>query len=192
LHINEEDIAVKTKLVGLVLILCMVFSMAHATAETASVEAQLADIVKSALDSKEIRYEYDAENNRFSLEFALDSALGSAVVTIFLYDDMVSVVVDSPIKVKQERFENAAVFTTLANCELYYAQFRIDYESGWLSCRSCNVIETVLPAEEEIITLLYMPIGSMDDYGDGIAAVCTTDADPYEAFEACKAAKDAA
>ena len=83
-------------------------------------------------------------------------------------------------------FEKVAVFTTLANNELYYAQFRVDREYGWITCRSCNVIESALPTEEEVLTLLYAPLWAMEEYGNGLASICTLGTDPYEAFESCQ------
>ena len=181
------------KWMALLLALCLAMGVNAALAQSAhgTVEDQLAETVKSALEQKAFDYEYDAEEQIFTLAFQLDSALQSADVSIYLYDDMVSVSVDCPLLVKAELFEKAAIFTTLANSELYYAQFRVDRAYNWLSCRSCNVIEDVLPSESEIVTLLSMPIIAMDNYGDGIAAICTLGADPYEAFEACQAAIDA-
>lgn len=76
---------------------------------------------------------------------------------IYLYDDMVSMSVDCPLTLEYEYFESAAIFTTLDNSELYYVQFRVGRETNWISCRSCKVIEDVLPTENEILTLLYMP-----------------------------------
>lgn len=181
------------KWIALLLALCLLLSLNLALAESTpgSIEDQLADIVRSALEQEELDYEYDAANQTFDLSFQLDSALGSADVTIYLYDDMVSVSVDCPLSFRSEYFEKAAIFTTLANNEIYYAQFRVDMDYNWISCRSCNVIEGVLPSESEIATLLYMPLIYMDNYGDGIASICTQGADPYQAFEACQAIIDA-
>lgn len=175
------------KCLAAILALCLMATFACVSAE-GSVEDQLAQVVMSALEQEELIYEYDAENQWFTLSFDMDSSIKSADVTIYLYDDMVSVTVDCPLKVQEERFEKAAIFTTLANNELYYAQFRVDRDNGWITCRSCNVIENVLPTEAEILTLLYMPLYAMDDYGNGLAAICTMGTDPYEAIEACWAA----
>lgn len=174
------------------LVLCLVFSMNVALAESVPrpIEDQLADIVKSALEQEKLGYEYDAINQTFALQFDLDSTLGTVDVTVYLYDDMVSVSVDCPLRVKPEHFEKAAIFTTLANNEMYYAQFRVDRDYNWISCRSCNVIESVPPSENEIVTLLYMPVFAMDDYGDGLASICTLGADPYQAFASCQAIID--
>ena len=176
------------KLTVLALMLCLLLSVLAAA--EAGVEDRLALIVQSALEEDGLAYDYDAENGWFELSFSLDCALGEADVIIFLFDDMVSVHADCPLKVASKHFEQAAVFTTLANDREYYAQFRIDPEYGILTSRSCNVIESVLPTREEIKTLLYAPLIIMEDYGDGIAAVLTTDADPYDTFAACRAAME--
>lgn len=152
----------------------------------ASVEDQLAQVVANRMNEDKLRYEYDAEDQLYTLSFDIDCALKHTDVTIFLYDDMLSVTADSPLQITEDCFEKMAIFLTLVNNEIYYAQFRVDRESGWVTCRSCNVIEGVLPAEKEVDTLLYMPINYMEQYGDGIAAICSEGADPYEAFAACQ------
>lgn len=174
------------------LFLCLAFSMNAALAEIVPrpIEYQLADIVMNALEQEELIYEYDSTNQTFELQFETDSTLGTVDATIYLYDDMVSVSVYCPLKVKSEHFEKAAIFTTLANNEMYYAQFRVDRDYNLISCRSCNVIESVPPSENEIVTLLYMPVIAMDDYGDGLASICTLGADPYQAFASCQAIID--
>ena len=97
----------------------MLAAYGSAFAETnASVEEQLAQIVQSALDLEELAYEYDAENQSFSIPFSLGCALGQSDVTIYLYDDMISVAADCPLQFDSKSFEKVAVFTTLAtmNC----------------------------------------------------------------------------
>ena len=89
-----------------------------------------------------------------------------------------------------EAREGAIVQSSSDNRRTYYAQFRVDRDYNWISCRSCNVIESVPPSENEIVTLLYMPVIAMDDYGDGIASICTLGADPYQAFASCQAIID--
>ena len=61
---------------------------------------------------------------------------------------------------------------------------------GVLYCDSSNVIESVLPSEDEVLTLVYMTVKYMDAFGQGIASLCTDGANPYEAFEACRALLD--
>lgn len=143
------------KCLAVILSLCLMLAFTCASAE-ASVKEQLVEIVKNALDQEGLTHEYDADKQWFTLSFQLDNALQSADVTIYLYNDMVSVAVDCPLSIQEEQFERAAIFTTLANLHLYYAQFRVDREYGWITCRSCNVIENVLPTEAEILTLLAM------------------------------------
>ena len=177
------------KLIAMLLALCLTLCLiptAFAEAAEADVISQLHTVVAAYLDEEGYIYEYDEANQAFTLTFGLNCALDTVAVTIYLYDDMVSVSVDSPLQITEEAFESAAVFTTLANNEMYYAQFRIDPDSGCLTCRSCQMIETVVPELQEINTLFVMPLVYMEDYGDGIAQV-SAGGDPYEAFSACSA-----
>ena len=75
-----------------------------------------------------------------------------------------------------------AVFAALANNEIYSAQFRVELDADkvYVSCRSCNLVEDVIPGENELFYLFAMPQSYMEDYGDGILAVLDG-GDPYEA-----------
>lgn len=171
------------KIVSLVLALMMLMSSAaFAGSIPMAMEDQLTDVVRDYLDEAEWIYEYD--DYVFSLDFSIECDLEEADVNIFVYDDMVSVTVDAPIQVSEEYFENAAIFTTLVNNSIYYAQFRVSYDSGFITCRSCQLVETTVPATDEIDTLLYMPLFYMQTYGNGIKAICEG-ADPYQAYESC-------
>lgn len=178
------------KFLAILLALCLIFCMmpaALANSVEANVIDQLRNVVKEYLDEEGYTYEYNEASQVFTLDFALDCALKTVPVTIYLFDDMVAVDVDSPLAITEEAFGNAAIFTTLANNEIYYAHFRIDRESGYLTCRSCQMVETVVPDVQEINTLFVMPLVYMETYGDGIAQI-SAGSDPYEAFEACQTA----
>ena len=105
---------------------------------------------------------------------------------------LLAVSADAPVQGTGEVFEKMAVFAALANNEIYYAQFRVELDADkvYVSCRSCNLVEDVIPGENELFYLFAMPQSYMEDYGDGILAVLDG-GDPYEAFEACQAAVDA-
>ena len=181
------------KIIALLIALCLTFCMIPA-ALADSVEAepidQLRNVVKEYLNDESYTYEFDEATQSFTLSFSLNCALSVVDVAIYLYDDMVSVAVESPLPLGEENFEKAAIFTTLVNSKIYYAQFRVSREGGYIACRSCQLIETVVPEREEIDTLLVMPLIFMEYYGDGIAEV-SAGGDPYAAFEKCQAAIDA-
>ena len=52
-----------------------------------------------------------------------------------------------------------------------------------------QLVEDVIPGENELFYLVGMPLEYLETYGDGIVAVCEG-GDPYEAFNACLAAMD--
>lgn len=155
-----------------------------------SKENQMVDLVKNFLDANDYPYEY--EDYTFSTMFAIYNSMEYADVRIFIYDDMLSVAVEAPVQGTEDIFENMAIFTTLANSGLYYAQFRVTLDEGqvYISCRSCNLVEDVVPGENELFYLLSEPLLYMEAYGDGICAVIDG-GDPYEAFEICQAALEA-
>ena len=176
-------------------LLAMLLTLAFSTAAFAdsvpmNSEDQMVNLVKNFLDKEEYTYEYD--DYTFTMQFSVGGALEYAYLTVYVYDDMLAVSADAPVLGGEEVFEKMAVFTTLVNNELYYAQFRVNRDDGklYISCRSCNLVEDVIPGENELYYLIGEPLLYMAEYGDGINAVING-GDPYEAFEACQAAVEA-
>ena len=174
----------------LIALLTLSFSAALADSVPMSKEDQMVGLVKSFLEENEFPYEYD--DYTFTVPFAVENSMEYVYMTVYIYDDMLAVSADAPVLGTGDVFEKMAVFTTLVNNEIYYAQFRVDLDEDevYVSCRSCNLVEDVIPGENELFYLFAMPQSYMKDYGDGILAVLDG-GDPYEAFEACQAAVDA-
>ena len=174
----------------LIALLTLSFSAALADSVPMSKEDQMVGLVKSFLEENEFPYEYD--DYTFTVPFAVENSMEYVYMTVYIYDDMLAVSADAPVQGTGEVFEKMAVFAALANNEIYYAQFRVELDAGkvYVSCRSCNLVEDVIPGENELFYLFAMPQSYMKDYGDGILAVLDG-GDPYEAFEACQAAVDA-
>ena len=171
-------------------LLTLSFSAALADSAPMSKEDQMVGLVKSFLEENEFPYEYD--DYRFTVPFAVENSMEYVYMTVYIYDDMLAVSADAPVQGTGEVFEKMAVFAALANNEIYYAQFRVELDADkvYVSCRSCNLVEDVIPGENELFYLFAMPQSYMEDYGDGILAVLDG-GDPYEAFEACQAAVNA-
>ena len=174
----------------LVALLTLSFSATLADSVPMSKEDQMVGLVKSFLEENEFPYEYD--DYTFTVPFAVENSMEYVYMTVYIYDDMLAVSADAPVQGTGEVFEKMAVFAALANNEIYYAQFRVELDADkvYVSCRSCNLVEDVIPGENELFYLFAMPQSYMEDYGDGILAVLDG-GDPYEAFEACQAAVDA-
>ena len=174
----------------LVALLTLSFSAALADSVPMSKEDQMVGLVKSFLEENEFPYEYD--DYTFTVPFAVENSMEYVYMTVYIYDDMLAVSADAPVQGTGEVFEKMAVFAALANNEIFYAQFRVELDADkvYVSCRSCNLVEDVIPGENELFYLFAMPQSYMEDYGDGILAVLDG-GDPYEAFEACQAAVDA-
>ena len=141
----------------------------------------LVGVVEEALKAGGYDYTYDPEYECFELEFSLQSTVKSTDVTIYVYDDMISVSAEFPLALANEHRDRMAVFLTLINSEIYYAQFRMDYETAQITCRSAQIIESVIPGSEEIFTLVEMPVFYMNRFGDAIARVALG-GDPFGAF----------
>ena len=180
----------KTIALLLIALLTLSFSATLADSAPMSKEDQMVGLVKSFLEENEFPYEYD--DYTFAVPFAVNNSMEYVNITVYIYDDMLAVSVGAPVLGTGDVFEKMAVFAALVNNEIYYAQFRVELDADkvYVSCRSCNLVEDVIPGENELFYLFAMPQSYMEDYGDGILAVLDG-GDPYEAFEACQAAVDA-
>ena len=180
------------KTIAFLLIALLTFSFSNALADSVSMsnEDQMVALVKNFLEENEFPYEYD--DYKFTVPFAVENSMEYVYITVYIYDDMLAVSVDAPVQGTGEVFEKMAVFTALANNEIFYVQFRVELDADkvYVSCRSCNLVEDVIPGENELFYLFAMPQTYMEDYGDGILAVLDG-GDPYEAFEVCQAAVNA-
>ena len=181
------------KTIAFLLALLMLLTLAGAAlADSApmSKEDQMVHLVKDFLEENEFPYEYD--DYTFTVPFAVENSMEYVYMTVYIYDDMLAVSADAPVLGTGDVFEKMAVFAALANNEIYYAQFRVELDADkvYVSCRSCNLVEDVIPGENELFYLFAMPHRYMEEYGDGILAVLNG-GDPYEAFEACQAAVNA-
>lgn len=181
------------KTIAFLLALLMLLTLAGAALASSvpmDKEDQMVGLVKSFLEENEFPYEYD--DYTFTVPFAVENSMEYVYMTVYIYDDMLAVSADAPVQGTGDIFEKMAVFTTLANNEIYYAQFRVELDADkvYVSCRSCNLVEDVIPGENELFFLFAMPHRYMEEYGDGILAVLNG-GDPYEAFEACQAAVNA-
>ena len=178
------------KTIAFLLALLMLLTLAG-TALASSVpmdkEDQMVGLVKSFLEENEFPYEYD--DYTFTVPFAVENSMEYVYMTVYIYDDMLAVSADAPVQGTGDIFEKMAVFTTLANNEIYYAQFRLDLDGDefYISCRSCNLVEDVVPGENELYYLINEPLRYMELYGLGIKQVLDG-GDPYQAYEACRAA----
>ena len=114
-------------LLAVLLTLCL-STVAFANAAEVSKEDQMAVMVKNFLDKNEYPYEYD--DYTVETQFAINNTMEYANVMIYIYDDMLSVSVDAPVSGTEDIFENMAIFTTLVNSEIYYAQFRVTRDEG--------------------------------------------------------------
>ena len=181
------------KTIAFLLALLMLLTLAGAALASSvpmDKEDQMVGLVKSFLEENEFSYEYD--DYTFTVPFAVENSMEYVYMTVYIYDDMLAVSADAPVQGTGDIFEKMAVFTTLANNEIYYAQFRVELDADkvYVSCRSCNLVEDVIPGENERFYLFAMPHRYMEEYGDGILAVLNG-GDPYEAFEAGQAAVNA-
>ena len=154
------------KTIAFLLALLMLLTLAGAALASSvpmDKEDQMVGLVKSFLEENEFPYEYD--DYTFTVPFAVENSMEYVYMTVYIYDDMLAVSADAPVQGTGDIFEKMAVFTTLANNEIYYAQFRVELDADkvYVSCRSCNLVEDVIPGENELFYLFAMPQSYMED-----------------------------
>jgi hypothetical protein len=179
----------KKSVLCLLLICSMLLILPALAFERDQVVPRLEQQVKALLDRDERKYTY--EDEMFTVDIRLDTALAKAKMWIFLYDDMLSTQVELPIRVPEENRDKMAKLLTLINYKLYYSQLRMDYSDGQVANRSYILIETALPGDGEIEVLLNQPVYDLEAYADAISKVALAGADPQEAFDAARAAIEA-
>lgn len=181
----------KKRLIAMLLCLVMVWAAAlpamgaELTTDLSNEQrvGKLAELFRSFIAEKQFKsYDYDEEQERFSGKFSLDSALGECTVFAYIYYDMLSIRAWAAVKVPAGKRDNMAKFLTMANNEVYYSHFLMDYETGEVSSRGVQLIEEVFPTLAEIDVLHAMAVQNLDDWGNGIARVATG-ADPVATFE---------
>lgn len=182
----------KRKLLAITLVLLLALSAAPAFAEEearAETVRQLNQLVEDFIKSE--GYRYDFEDDVFTLEFSLDSTLGSCTTRIRVFYDAIEVLTAPDLRIPEENREKLGTFMVMANYENFYSQFGMSMESGSFYNRSVLFVEKTLPGLEEVSVILNMSIYDLDDFGDGITKVALTGADPYEAFNEVMAKLDA-
>ena len=104
------------KIIVFLLTALLMFSVAFADSVPMSKEDQMASLVKNFLEENEFPYEYD--DYTFTVPFSVDNSMEYAFITVYIYDDMLSVSVDAPIHGMREVFEKMAGVNTLGNKEI--------------------------------------------------------------------------
>lgn len=178
------------KTIALLLSLLLAFGLfAPGLAESAAIISGLKDTVDEFFRLKDYQFDYDAQRESYKGEFSMDSALGSCEVYVYLYDDMISCTADVyNLKVPEAYRDNMAIFLTLANSNLYYANLFMIYEAGHVYTRSYIYVESVMPSVDEVNTLIQQAVVSLDEWGDGIVKVLTG-ADPHQTYQEIQAAQ---
>ncbi len=146
---------------------------------------QLNAMVEEFLDTK--GYTYEFSDDTFILDFQMESSLASCTVKVYVYYDMVSVSAIPVMRAPEANRDALAKFIALANNEVFYSHFRMSFDTGWFGARSAQLVESVLPGMEELDVLFHMPLNDLEDFGDALAQVALTGADPQEAFAAAMA-----
>lgn len=179
------------KIIVFLLTALLMFSVAFADSVPMSKEDQMASLVKNFLEENEFPYEYD--DYTFTVPFSVDNSMEYAFITVYIYDDMLSVSVDAPITEPGRSLKRWP-------CSPRWSTTRSTMHSSASIWMETNSISPAAPAtwwrnvsspqRTSCSTCFAMPHSYMEDYATAFVAVLNG-GDPYEAFETCQTAVDA-
>ena len=89
------------KIIVFLLTALLMFSVAFADSVPMSKADQMASLVKNFLEENEFPYEYD--DYTFTVPFSVDNSMEYAFITVYIYDDMLSVSVHVDLFLAQFR-----------------------------------------------------------------------------------------
>ena len=143
---------------------------------------RLKALVESYLKSEAYGFNYSDEYECFEMGFEMDEGPDSCDVDIYLYDDMLSVTACPAYRVPAENRDKAAILLNLLNNLSDYTQLYLDNDKGDIICRSCQLIESVLPGQPEVEVLLGVVLDDLNRYDKALQTVAFTGADPHLVF----------
>lgn len=142
----------------------------------------LKTLVEAYLRSEAYDFEYLEEYECFETRFEMDEGPYCCYADIFLYDDMLSFSAYPSYKVPAENRDKAAILLNLLNNLSDYTQLYLDNDKGDIICRSCQLIESVLPGQPEVEVLLGVVLDDLNRYDKALQTVAFTGADPHLVF----------
>ena len=74
-----------------------------------------------------------------------------------------------------------AVFIALLNNDLFYSHFNMDFKRSEIESFSSHVVDKVFPTTEEISSLFFSTVVSLNNYGDYFNMVANGE-DPYQIY----------
>lgn len=145
---------------------------------------KLKGTVEAFIKSESYNFTFDDELEFFWGDFTLENNMKQCRVFVFLYEDMVAVRTE-PIEwsVPEAARDQVAIFTTRYNNDSSYSYLMMDYRDGYIYSRCAQVVENVLPGQEEIATIFYMSLDSFTEAGDALLAISNDGMDPHKAYQ---------
>ncbi len=84
------------------------------------------------------------------------------------------------LSVPNKNLEKLSVAIALANSDVFYSQFGINFSENKFYARAVQLVEKTMPGFEELDVLFHQPMYDLEEYGDALYAVSQDGADPYD------------
>lgn len=134
------------------------------------------------LETKELKYKWDKDNDVLITSFSIDSKLGSIREFIFAQQNEYTVLARCALHADKESIPLVAEYLLRANYGLKYGNFQMDFDDGEIlyryTQRTCDVSLT----DEEIERSIIIPLAMFSRYGNGLVKVMFTLSTPEEAI----------
>lgn len=173
--------------VALVLVLLLPFSALGETdfadASTEDKLVMIRNLVRSFLDRYEVKYKYDVDYDSFDFSLSVDNSYGSVEMSVFVYDDSVVSCGYLPFVFKDANEKDTAHLLALLNESMFYGNFIMSKEYKTIYARCFQHIDSVLPGDKELESIIILPSTYVEKYGESISAVAIHGQDPAEVYK---------
>lgn len=149
---------------------------------------EVIDVIREALDDRQIRYEYFSDKSVIRTGFQTDCLLKQANVQIDARDSGVNFFVISPVPVNKEFFKEMREYLSLVNLELPIGSFNINPANGMIFLKYGLITYWLksLP-KEAVIEIIKTSCDAFCKFGDGIATIASGNSDAETEFSKAKA-----
>jgi hypothetical protein len=150
---------------------------------------QLANAAKKMLDKQEFKYEFNESTGVISFGCGLgkDCKIQSVRLSVWIGDTAITSYGLPLLKADATTVDAVVEYITRANYGLRAGNFEFDYDDGEVRFKHHSRLENRIPSEDELDTLVFMPIYMWKRYGNGFMNVMFGGASPKSAIAEAEA-----
>ena len=146
-----------------------------------SFSKELANIMKSHLDSYELKYDFDEYDGTFTFSLKLSGKIKRVICYVMVGKNSYNVVgfLDSP-DFDDKHIPAISEFLHRINCLCHESRFELDADGKTVCCTQCINCKGVTPNDELINYTISDIVFCIKEYGDGLVDVIEGRSTPKE------------